>query len=57
MEPISVYVTANVDPQEIDNVLECVAKEAGIEKPPLRGREVHVPSDDDDAFSKCPALV
>lgn len=50
MGAISIYVAANADPQEINNVLECVAKKAGIEKPPLQGREVHVPSDDDDAF-------
>jgi hypothetical protein len=50
MGSIAVYVTANVDPQKIDNVLGCVAKKAGIKKPLLDGREAHVPSDDDAAF-------
>jgi hypothetical protein len=51
MGPISVWITASVDRQEIDNVLECVARKAGIAKPPVVGGEVHVPSDENDAFA------
>ena len=49
-QPTSLYITANVEPQEIDNVLECVAKTAGIAKPRFMGGEMHVPSGDTDAF-------
>jgi hypothetical protein len=30
-EPITLWITANVDPQEIDAVLECVVTEAGLQ--------------------------
>lgn len=50
-ESTSVWTTANVDPQEIEEVLDCVARKAGIAKPPLVGNEVHVPSDKNDVFA------
>jgi hypothetical protein len=46
MEAISVFtVSHEASPEELDRVLECVAKKAKIHKPDAAGGEVHVASD------------